>query len=76
LKITDFTAERSRPQRRYEEIFVPVGPDGRRKTSRLTPVLQLSVAKKELAVLFEKTKLIRNFLFAGFNTASHEIEQE
>ena len=35
-----------------EEKFVPGGPDGRGKTSRLTPVLQLSVAKN--ALLFSK----------------------
>jgi hypothetical protein len=37
-----------------EEKLMPEGPDGRRKTSRLTLVLGLSVAKKEMAVLFFK----------------------
>ena len=38
---------KSGPSSKIYLKFVPAGPDARRKTSRLTPVLQLSEAKKK-----------------------------
>jgi hypothetical protein len=69
-----------------EEKFLPVGPDGGRKTSRLPPVLQLSVAKKEIAALIDLCVLeqsgrkikplsvsVRFYLFPAFTNVRREI---